>query len=76
MLDATVGRGCDHCETGVPVEKIKSRLGVVELCLECVMLWFPGRTVAWWEGHHVPFSDHLDDAIARTPDAIALHGSP
>ena len=37
------GRGCDHCETGVPVESIKSRMSLVKLCLEYVMLWFPGR---------------------------------
>ena len=60
---AVVGRGCDHCENGKPIERIKSRAGLVELCLECVLLWFPGRKVAWWEERHAPYADHLGDAL-------------
>lgn len=35
------------------------------LCLECVLAWFPGRDVAWWEDHHAPFADHVAEAIKR-----------
>ena len=69
MLRAVVGKGCAHCEIGHPIEKIqlgrgKSKL-VIELCLECVMLWFPDKTVDWWEARHAPFKDHVGDALKR-----------
>ena len=67
MLDATEGHGCHHCEVGVPVERIESRRGkVIALCLECVLLWFPGKTVEWWEACHTPFLDHVDEALRRS----------
>lgn len=64
-MDAAFGRGCTHCELGVPVEKINSWAGFINLCLECVLLWFPGRAVDWWEAHHAPFRDHVTNAIKR-----------
>ena len=63
VLDAAFGRGCTHCEVGHPVEEIKSRAGHIHLCLECVLWWFPGKSVAWWEERHAPFADHLSDKI-------------
>jgi len=61
---AAEGYGCDHCEVGRPIERIKTRAGhVVKLCLECVRLWFPGRSVDWWEERHAPFRDHVGDAL-------------
>ena len=65
MLEAAFGRGCQHCETGVPVEKIKSRAGFIRLCLECVLLWFPRKSVSWWEARHAPMADHLSDKIEK-----------
>ena len=62
-MQAPLGRGCQHCEPGVPVEKVKSRAGFIHLCLECVLLWFPGRAVDWWEARHAPFVDHVRNAI-------------
>ncbi len=65
MLDAREGQGCDHCEVGVPIEYVQMPSGqVVQLCLECVMLWFPGWTVADWEARHAPYRDHLSDRLA------------
>ncbi|KKL24972.1 hypothetical protein LCGC14_2409970 [marine sediment metagenome] len=63
MLEAATGRGCQHCEPGVPVEKIKSRAGLIHICLECVRLWFPRKSVDWWEERHAPFADHASNAI-------------
>lgn len=64
---AAMGRGCHHCVVGVPVEHIESRRGkVLALCLECVLLWFPGRTVTWWEARHTVFLDHVDEALRRS----------
>lgn len=65
-LVAEFGRGCWHCEVGVPVERIESRRGVIALCLECVLLWFPGKTVEWWEARHRPFRDHVGEALKRS----------
>lgn len=72
MLRAVVGKGCEHCEVGVPIEKIQLGRGkrkvVFELCLECVMLWFPDKTVEWWEARHAPFKDHPGDALKRAAE--------
>ncbi|MFH1486623.1 MAG: hypothetical protein ABIH46_11175 [Chloroflexota bacterium] len=69
---AAEGRGCCHCEVGVPVERIESRRGtVLALCLECVRLWFPGKTVEWWEARHAPFLDHVDMALRRSREKEA-----
>lgn len=69
FLDAAFGRGCTHCEPGVPVEKIQVGTGkravVINLCLECVMLWFPDKTADWWEARHAPFKDHVRAAMKR-----------
>ena len=68
---AAEGRGCDHCPVGRPIEYIKTRGGrVIKLCLECVLRWFPGRTVAWWEERHAPYSDHV------TTDAMTWRMRP
>lgn len=68
MLSAEEGCGCAHCLVGRPIEKVNSRYGLVELCLECVLLWFPGRSVAWWEERHAPYRDHLSDAVKRSEE--------
>ena len=60
---AAFGRGCWHCETGIPVEEVRAAAGIIVLCLECVMLWFPGRRVDWWEQRHARLADHEGDAI-------------
>ena len=58
------GRGCHHCEVGVPIDHIEASRGyIIRLCLECVMLWFPDWTVAQWEAAHAPFGDHVQAAI-------------
>lgn len=53
-IEANFGKGCWHCETGRPIEYIDR----IALCLECVMLWFPGRSVEWWEARHTHYADH------------------
>lgn len=72
ILDAAIGRGCTHCEVGYPVEKIQVGRGkrkvVINLCLECVMLWYPDKTVDWWEARHAPFRDHVGDALKRAAE--------
>ena len=70
MLDAAVGRGCDHCEVGMPITYVQCRSGrVLSLCVECTLAWWPGRTADWWEGHHAPYEDHLRAALARAYEA-------
>lgn len=77
FIDAPDGRGCWFCEVGVPVEYVHSRAGNVALCLGCVMRWFPGRSVEWWEARHAPFRDHLGDrlkeAIRRQKQEALAH---
>ncbi len=63
MRSVASGLGCNHCEVGRPIERIKSRAGLIKLCLECVLLWFPGRAAGWWEERHAPYSDHLGDSL-------------
>jgi len=53
-----VGHGCDHCEMGKPITEVWSRAGTVRLCLECTMLWFPGRDGQWFEERHTSLSKH------------------
>ena len=60
---AAKGNGCAHCERGKPIEEISSRAGGFELCLECVLGWWPGKDVAWWEERHSVFADHITMAI-------------
>lgn len=65
MLDAKFGKGCQHCEIGVDIEKIESD-GYgrhIRVCLECCMEWFPGKDITWWEANHAPFRDHVSDRI-------------
>jgi hypothetical protein len=59
------GQGCDHCVPGHPIVYVLSRAGPVSLCLECFLLWFPGRGSDWFEQRHLPFRDHLRDALKR-----------
>ena len=66
LLDAAEGRGCSHCETGYAIEEVRSPAGTVHLCLECVMRWFPGKDVAWWEARHAPLLDHVEMALRRS----------
>lgn len=65
MMRVTMGKGCAHCEHGHPVEKLEGSWGdrQIKLCLECVLAWFPGKDVTWWEDHHAPMADHVADAI-------------
>lgn len=50
----------------MPIDHTRSMAsGRVSLCLECVLDWFPGKTVTWWEGHHAPFADHAGDRLER-----------
>lgn len=62
---AAVGNGCAHCERGKPVEQIEGRWGgrQINLCLECVLGWWPGKDVTWWEDRHNVFADHIVKAI-------------
>jgi len=59
------GHGCNHCVTGHPIIYVRSRAGSVSLCLECFLLWFPGRGGDWFEQRHLPFRDHIGDALER-----------
>lgn len=59
------GAGCHHCVPGVPIERIETRHGTVALCLECVLRWFPGKDVHWWEDRHAPFLDHVKERFKR-----------
>ena len=80
-MDAPQGRGCDHCEDGIPITFTKSRGRKISLCLECTMAWFPGRSVEWWESRHRPYRDHVKDRMAeagrkeheRNAEALAAH---
>lgn len=51
---------CDHCDDPHIVERVDSRAGRVRLCLSCSLLWFPGKSVAWWEARHTGFIDHVE----------------
>lgn len=63
LVNAPQGRGCSHCEIGIPIDYTKRGRTVVRLCLECVLIWFMGWTVNDWEVHHAPLADHLGDRI-------------
>ncbi len=64
LLDAPLGRGCSHCERGAPITYVQPRRGrLIALCLECTMLWFPGKSIEWWEARHAPLRDHVDDKL-------------
>ena len=69
-LKTAIGNGCAHCEVGRPIERIEVGRGrrklVIELCLECVMVWFPDKTVDWWEARHAHFQDHVEAALKRS----------
>lgn len=63
LVNAPQGRGCGHCEIGIPIDYTVHARAVVRLCLECVLIWFMGWTVTEWEAHHAPLTDHLGDRI-------------
>ena len=63
LTDAPKGRGCSHCEFGIPIDYSERSKRVIKLCLECVLIWFAGWTVTDWEIHHAPMADHLGDRI-------------
>ena len=71
QVGAAIGQGCFHCEVGIPIEEVRSKAGRVKICLECCLLWFPGRSVAWWEARHAHLSDHVEDALQRSFDKEA-----
>ncbi len=63
-LDAKYGRGCQHCEVGVDIEEIETKdCARVRLCVECVLVWFEGKDITWWEANHALFRDHVSDRI-------------
>ena len=59
------GRGCRQCERGAPTTRIESPAGVVVLCLECTLRWFPGRNGSWFEEQLSLFRDHFRDRAKR-----------
>lgn len=64
MMDATFnwgrkGRGCSHCEPGVAMSWFKTGSHIVALCMNCLMAWFPGRSVEWLEERLDYYSDHI-----------------
>lgn len=85
MQQVAIGQGCSHCEDGHPIEQIQVGRGerkvVINLCLDCVMLWFPDKTVEWWEARHAEFADHIGQALKRAAakertrnyDALVAH---
>lgn len=60
---AKIGQGCSHCEVGIPITHITSPGRDLHLCLECTMLWFPGKDTEWWESRHAPYADHERAAL-------------
>ncbi len=64
MLDAREGRGCSHCEDGVPMAYFSFGRGIVRLCIGCLMEWFPGKTAGWLEERLDYYMDHLDYKLA------------
>ena len=58
----TKERGYDRC-AGPIMTRIESKAGLVELCLECTLIWFPGKDAAWFEEIHALFRDHLLDRM-------------
>ena len=69
MIQLLEGHGCSHCEPGIPVVKIQAKAGIINLCLECTLWWFPGKEASWWEDRHTPFRDHLGDAFRKVKEA-------
>lgn len=65
MILAAYGLGCNHCEVGVPITFVSAPSGVVSLCLECTLFWFPQWSVSDWEERHSPYRNHLDDKLAE-----------
>ncbi len=63
LTDAAKGRGCSHCEFGIPIDYSERSRRIVKLCLECVLIWFAGWTVTDWEDNHAPLADHLGDRL-------------
>lgn len=72
MIDSPHGNGCDHCIPGRPIEKVRSRGHIIKLCLECVLGWFPGYGVAWWEERHAPYADYVRGRDVGVQLAMAL----
>ena len=59
MLNARAGRGCSHCEPGVAMSWFKTGTHMVALCMNCLMEWFPGRSVEWLEERLDYYADHV-----------------
>ena len=62
------GRGCHHCQVGIPITYVASPAGVVKLCLECTKV-STGRDVLWFEERHSPCRDHVGDALVAAYEA-------
>lgn len=58
----TKARGCDRC-AGPIMTTVESKAGLVELCLACTLIWFPGKDAGWFEERHALFRDHLLDRM-------------
>ncbi len=74
-LEELRGNGCRYCEPGHPITTVHSPAGVVKLCLECTMIWFPGRSIKWWEERHTPLKDHVEDLKQRAYDKEIKNGT-
>lgn len=54
---------CDRCASPNVMVKVEAKAGLVELCLSCLLTWYPGRDAAWLEERQLPFRDHLADRM-------------
>ena len=73
MLDAREGRGCSHCERGVPMAWFGRGGHVVRLCMGCLLECFPGKSAAWLEERLDYYIDHVDYklAVSQWKDGLA-----
>ena len=64
-FDAKEGRGCSHCEDGTPMAYFQ-RVGggIIRLCVDCLMQWFPSVSTDWIEERLGYFIDHIDYRLA------------
>ncbi len=63
LTDAAKGKGCSHCERGIPIDFSERSKVMIKLCLECVLVFFRGWTITKWEAQHAPLADHLGDRL-------------
>ncbi len=74
LVKARIGQGCNTCLDGVPITVVLTFHGGVthrhQLCLQCTLLWFPGKTVDWWEERHTPYEDPRTGIRKRNQERI------